>query len=163
MQKFVILWSQLKITEVVAMQNSKTDCFLRGEELYRSIVGENPIDVHIVVERLLMSLGFKSKLEGTLLLRDVILYRYDNANIVRMSYTSEVYPAVAKEDDLSPANVERTIRGAITECAHNGNLFAFVDLLHGRLTDKECVPSAVEFISCVVYWLRLQKELGKIL
>ncbi len=141
---------------------NKDDCFLHGDELYKSIVGDGASDVHVLVGQLLIGLGFKSKLTGTQYLKDAILYRYARRDVAHINYNNEVYTDVAERLHSTPCRVERAIRKAIGDCADFGNLNAFNDLIHGRVTAPGYVPSNTELISRIVDWLNIEEEKGHI-
>lgn len=145
------------------MNSVKERSFLSGEELYRSVVGESPLDVQIMVEQLLIELGFKNKLIGTQFLKDAILYRYEKHNVAHINYTAEIYSHIAEQQQSSPCGVERAIRHTINDCSQYGNLYAFSDLMHAQVTTPGFVPSNAELISNVVKWLELERAKGHIL
>ncbi len=142
--------------------DSKNACFLRGEKLYQSVVGDGACDVHALVGQLLIGLGFKSKLIGTQFLKDAIVYRYQKSDVAHVSYNNDVYLQVANKLHSTVCRVERAIRNTINDCAEFGNLNAFDDLTHGRLTENGYVPSNTELISSIVGWLEIEKDKGHI-
>lgn len=145
------------------MSDKKDDKhFLRGKELYQSVIGKGQHDVHALVQQLLIELGFKSKLIGTSFLRDAILYRYEKSDVAHVHYSNEVYAAVAEKLQSTPSRVERAIRTAINDCCAYGNLDAFSDLTHSRLTEPGYPPSNTELISIIVSWLILERDKGHI-
>ncbi len=132
--------------------------FLHGKELYESIVGDHTGDANVFVWRLLIGLGFKSRLIGTGYLQDAILCRYEKADVVHVNYTHDIYDVVAIKQNTCATCVERSIRCAIIDCKKYGNLYALNELLHTEVVTDEYVPSNTEFISCVVGWLQAEKE-----
>ena len=161
MRKFVLLCSHnIKGERIV--DSVRKECFLNGEELYQSIVGNGTSDVHVLVGQLLIGLGFKSKLIGTQLLKDAILYRYEKYGVAHVNYSMEIYSYIAEQQNSTPGSVERAIRHAINDCAKFGNLAAFGDLLHSRITIPGYVPSNTELISLIVDWLDLERAKGHI-
>ena len=132
---------------------NKDDGYLHGDELFRFVVKDTPDDLPAVVTRLVFALGFKPKLVGTLYLKNAILCGYCFRNQPRVIYSKLVYPAVAKHLCTVARNVERDIRHTIEDCARYGNLYAFNDIMKGRLSEGSCPPSNIEFISAVVGWL----------
>lgn len=145
------------------MNSVKERKFLNGEELYRSILSDEPLDVQVLVGQLLMELGFKSKLIGTQFLKDAILYRYAKHSVARINYTADIYAHIAEKQQSSVCCVERAIRNAINDCSKFGNLDALSDLLHAQVTVPGYAPSNAELISSVVEWLELERAKGHIL
>ena len=144
------------------MSEDKDDCFLHGDKLYQSIVGDGESDIHVLVGQLLIGLGFKSKLTGTQYLKDAILYRYVKKDVAHINYNGEIYANVANKLHSTPCRVERAIRKTINDCADFGNLSAFNDLIHSRVTAPGYVPSNIELISRIVDWLQIEEEKGHI-
>ncbi len=144
------------------MSSIENNRFLHGKELYDSIVGSDICDVNVLVGQLLMGLGFKNKLIGTRFLHDAILYRYERADEAHVSYSNEVYSAVAEKQNSTASCVERAIRNAIVDCKNFGNLDALDELLHGRVSVFGYTPSNSELISSIVGWLQIEKEKGHI-
>ncbi len=143
-------------------EGNKTNRFLRGEELYQSVIGDGTGDVQTLVGQLLIGLGFKSKLIGTPFLKEAIIYRYEKTDIAHVSYANDVYACVANNLHSTANRVERAIRNTIYDCAQCGNLSAFDELLHGRVSSPGYIPSNIELISSIVTWLQLEKERGHV-
>ena len=145
------------------MNNSNyKNAFLHGNELYHQLIDGGTQDAYTFTVQLMMYLGFKSKLVGTQFLLNAILFVYSKGATEHVSYTNEVYPAVAKEMNSTVGRVERAIRNSIINCNDNGNLVAFYDLIHCQLTDPNYPPSNSELISSIVTFLHLEEHKGHI-
>lgn len=138
------------------------DVAISRQQMYENIIGENADDVSLVVGRLITYLGFKSKLLGTQYLKDAILYRYDNSNVVRVGMTNSAYVAVADRWHSTANRVERAIRNSIINCHTYGSLKAFNELAQAQIISSQFAPSNGEFMSSVVNWLQLEKQSGRI-
>lgn len=147
-----------------AMQSSRKSegSFLSGEQLYSVIVGDGNGDADTVVGHMLTYLGFKSKLVGTRYLKSAILYRYQKADVARVSLTGDVYRTVAENNCSTVNRVERAIRNSITDCNDNGNLIAFNELVHSKVVEPKFAPTNGELISSIVNWLQLEKQKGNL-
>ena len=132
------------------------------KQMYENVFGNGKDSVSLVVGRLITFLGFKSKLLGTQYLRDAILYRYDNCNIVRAGMTNSAYIAVADMWCSTANRVERAIRNSIINCHTHGALQSFNELAQAQIISKEFAPSNGEFMCSVVNWLQLEKQSGRI-
>ena len=144
------------------MENTKNDVPITRQQIYDSIIGDGADEVNLVVGRLITNLGFKSKLLGTMYLKDAILYRYDNSDVVRVGMTNRTYVAVADKHSATANRVERAIRNAIINCYHFGSLMSFNNLAQAQLISSQYAPTNGEFMSIVVNWLQLEKQSGHI-
>ena len=142
---------------------NKEKAYLRGEELYKVIIGDGSSDVETALGRMMMYLGFKSKLTGTRYLNTAIVHRYQRSGAARVSLTGEIYPVVAEKECSTVNRVERAIRNAIKDCADNGNLIALNDLTHSQLVEPKFSPTNGELICIIADWLRLERKKGVIL
>ena len=140
----------------------KSNVALSRQQMYESVIGQGNDSVSLVVGRLITILGFKSKLIGTRYLQDAILYRYDNACVVRVGMTNSAYNAVADLWSSTANRVERAIRNSIINCYTHGALKSFNDLAQGPVISSDFAPSNGEFMSRVVNWLQLEKQAGRI-
>ena len=141
-------------------RREKTKITTNRQQIRDCIVGSSD-DVHIVVRRLIMFLGFKSKLLGTQYLLDAILYRYENSNVMRVGMTNTSYGAVADKWQTTPSRVERAIRNTISNCHNNGSLSNFNELVQAQIIDVNYAPSNGEFVCSVVNWLQLEIQMGR--
>lgn len=138
--------------------NALNKSHLRHEYVYKFVVGDGTRNIDIVVGKLLIVLGFKSKLIGTAYLKEAILFRYDRADDCRMGLISDVYPAVADKLDSTVNRVERAIRNTINDSYLSGKLFYFNDLLQCQVISPTYVPTNGELLSSVVNWLQIERQ-----
>lgn len=134
--------------------------FVQGEELYKELLSEGTDNIETLTGNLLMRLGFKFSLSGTVYLKAAILYLYRNNYHPHVIHNKMVYIAVAEQYATTQLSVERDIRNAVAVCTQHGNLTRLNDLLHNNLVEKGFPPSNYELISCIAAWLRMvyQKE-----
>ena len=111
-----------------------------------------------VVQMLFFALSFKSKLSGTVYLKEAIRYWYTLPAAKRVVMTTDIYPPVATKLYSTPDRVERAIRNAIIDCYRNGNLMLFNDLVQSDVISPKYAPTNGEFLSSVVSWLRVQSR-----
>lgn len=134
------------------------ESYLRHEHIYKFVVGDGTRDIDIVVGKLLIALGFKSKLIGTTYLKEAILCRYDRVDSCRIGLISDIYPAVADKLDSTVNRVERAIRNTINDCYSNGQLLYFNDLLQCQVISPTYAPTNGELLCSVVNWLQIERQ-----
>ena len=128
----------------------------RHNFIYDMVVDEGVDTIEEAVQRLFFALGFKSKLSGTLFLKEAINTWCDFPSTTRVVLTAHIYPNVAKLFNSTPWRVERAIRNALLDCYSRGRLFYLNDLLKSDVISTTYPPTNGEFLSCVVSWLRIQ-------
>lgn len=131
---------------------------LQYDEMYENIVGDGTNSIDVVVGRLLLVLGFKSKLIGTTYLREAILLRYSNPNARRKGLISDIYPAVAEKQESTVNRVERAIRNTINECYNRGTLISLNDLFKCQVISPVYAPTNGELLSSIVDWLQIERQ-----
>ena len=129
------------------------------QQMYDYII-QSDSDISLIVGRLLTSLGFKSKLCGTLYLHAAIMYCYNTNN--RVGIAGNAYRSVAELYDTTFSRVERSIRTAISICYFHGELSAFNILAQAPIVEAKSPPTNSEFMCSVVNWLQLEKQAGNI-
>ena len=107
-------------------------------------------DVDTVVERLLMLLGFQSRLVGTRYLSKAIALKYADEKLSCMN----IYAKIAEEHCTAPASVERAIRHSLNSCRSEGNIQNFNAIIGGNVIDRNFETTSSEFISVISRWLR---------
>ena len=131
---------------------------LQYDQMYENIVGDGSHSVDVVVGRLLLALGFKSKLIGTTYLKDAILLRYNKTNASRIGLISDIYPAVAEKQESTVNRVERAIRNTINECYSRGTLLGLNNLFKCQVISPVYAPTNGELLSSIVDWLQIERQ-----
>lgn len=126
------------------------------EFLYNLVVGDGIDSVDVTVERLLFALSFRSKLDGTVYIKEAIALWFSMPVASRVVLSTDIYPQVAAKLNSTAERVERNIRTAIHDCHGNGKLVLFNDLAQSEIILPHYVPTNAEFLSSVVSWLRIQ-------
>lgn len=131
---------------------------LQYEQLYENIVGDGTSSIDVIVGRLLLALGFKSKLIGTTYLREAILLRYNKSNACRIGLISDIYPAVAQKQASTVNRVERAIRNTINDCYDRGTLLNLNNLFKCQIISPVYAPTNGELLSSIVDWLQIERQ-----
>ena len=132
--------------------------YMHSKHRYEYVVGDGSNSIDIIVGRLLIALGFKSKLIGTAYLKEAILLRYSKPNTCRIGLISDIYPTVANKLDSTVNRVERAIRNTINDCYTNGELLRFNDLIQCQVISPVYAPTNGELLSSVVNWLQIEHQ-----
>lgn len=107
----------------------------------------------VLVPDMLMSLGISSKLRGYIYLQHTIL------DLVRQPgqlVTKELYPAVAKRYGATGAQVERSIRSAITTAWDNRDEMQWRQYFCADAAGEIERPTNAEFITCLAEYLHVR-------
>lgn len=110
----------------------------------------NDHDMGKVAERLLMLLGFQSRLIGTNYLSQAITLKYFDEKMSCMN----IYSQIAQRHLAAPASVERAIRHSLNNCRSEGNIQNFNTIVGFKVIDRNFDTTSSEFISVVSRWLR---------
>ena len=162
-QNFVLLYvHKIRQGGFNVSDSENNNAFLRGNQLYENLLKQGTNDIEALTTELLMFLGFKFKLSGTVYLKAAILYLYYKNYRPHVIFHNQVYAAVAEQYATTQIRVERAIRTAVCDSNTNGNLVALNELLHNNITQPEYPPSNCELISCIASWLRLQHQKGHV-
>lgn len=102
------------------------------------------------VERLLLTLGFQSRLIGTGYLSQAIALKYGDGNLS----CSGIYARVADRHATTVASVERAIRHSLNNCRAEGSIHHFNTIVGCKVIDRKFYTTNSEFISVVSRWLR---------
>ncbi len=106
------------------------------------------------VNKLLFMLGFKSKLIGTVYLKESIVLKYRNDRLL----CKDIYPIIAQKHDVTPSSVERAIRNTLSNCYNSGKLEVINDICHFEIIDEKYIPTNSEFICEISTWIHLVKD-----
>ena len=141
------------------MKNDKRNHhYPHHEFMMRLVVGDGIESVDEAVERLLLALGFKSKLVGTTYLNEAIKLWYSFPGTRRVTMSTDIYPLIATKLNSTVDRVERAIRNAIINCYYHAKLIWFNDLVQSDVVSATYAPTNAEFLSSVVNWLRIQSR-----
>ncbi len=103
---------------------------------------------------LLDKLGISAKYKGYRMLIYAIEIAAEDDTAVSM-ITKRIYPRIAQEYDLSPVNVEKNIRMAISAFWTHGNRDLYDKIVGYPITQK---PSNAEFIGAISSYVIRTKE-----
>ena len=145
----------MKPAELI-MRDNKHNHYPHHAFLYNLVVGDGIDNVDVAVARLLLALGFRSKLHGATYIKEAIKLWYDMPATARVVLSIDIYPQIATKLGSTAERVERSIRNAIHDCHHHGKLIWFNDLVQSDVVSAKYVPTNGEFLSSVVDWLRIQ-------
>ena len=101
------------------------------------------------VEKLLLVLGFQSRLIGTNYLAEAITIKYFDE---RLS-CSNIYKQIAAKYGTTYASVERAIRHSLGNCRNEGCIKDFNALIGCNAIDRKFDTTNSEFISLASKWL----------
>lgn len=108
------------------------------------------------ITRLLLSLGLRPHLFGTVYLRSAIKRCCALNSFARINFGNNVYPHVASECDTTPRRVERDIRTAIQGSYGNGGMFLLNAIVGYNLVSPSYSPTNSELIMGISSWLCLE-------
>jgi len=120
---------------------------------FRNFIFEKQQDIDVTIARLLLVLGFKPQLYGTVYLQEAIICCYLSP-LTKISFSKAAYPYVAKKFGTNSRAVERNIRTALNDCYNSGSIFKLnyisgCDIISARYTCTNC-----EFIMKTVAWIK---------
>ncbi len=128
----------------------------QAEDLRNSILNKHN-NLDMTITRLLLFLGLKPHLFGTVYLRVAIKYCCTiTGNIAKINFGNEVYPFVANICKTIPRRVERDIRTAIQCCYNNGGMEQLNAIVGYEFISSKYPPTNSEFIMGIASWLRLE-------
>lgn len=137
------------------MSSVKDRLFFDNGSLYGFVIGDNNTELDVIVTHLLLVLGFRNNLIGTLYLKDAIISMY-NAPEGRKPYLSDIYKKVADSRFSTVYSVERDIRNCIRDSYNSGKLFVFNSFMRYETISASYPTTNSELLNNVVSWLRLQ-------
>ena len=108
------------------------------------------VDVETAAEKLLVFLGFQTRLVGTRYLSKAITMKYNDEKLS----CGSIYADIAEKQHSAPASVERAIRHALNNCRREGNIHQFNLIVGFHVIDRKFYTTNSEFISVVSKWLR---------
>ena len=104
------------------------------------------------VIRILHNLGVSNSLKGYKLLKDTIMYYLRNQYI--NNFNKDLYPVIAKENNISVNTLDKSISRVIEKSINNADydylekLFgSSIDINKGKPTNKEYIMTVVEAIN----------------
>lgn len=104
------------------------------------------------VTRCLLSIGIPSNVRGYAYIREATMIAVHNPRVIE-AITKELYPAVAKKFQTTPARVERAIRHAIEvawirgDTEYHETLFGYsVDRFKGHPTNSHFIAALADYI-----------------
>ena len=128
----------------------------QAEDLRNSILNKHN-NLDMAITRLLLLLGLKPHLFGTVYLRVAVKHCCTmNSSIAKINFGNDVYPFVANKCKTIPRRVERDIRTAIQCCYNNGGMERLNGIVGYELISSKYPPTNSEFIMGITSWLRLE-------
>ncbi len=120
-------------------------------DTFRNFIFEKQQDIDVTISRLLLVLGFKPQLYGTVYLHEAIIYCYLSP-LTKISFSKAAYPYVAQKLGAKPRSVERNIRTALNDCYNSGSLFKLNYICGCDIISTRYVCTNSEFIMKTVAW-----------